>query len=242
MRTTMTAAAAFMVLFLLVTPAAASEAVKERSSAMAQTKPGPFVLPGLPYAENALEPVISARTLGFHYGKHHQGYVNKLNELVSGTDLADAKLEEVVARTAGQAEKQGIFNNAAQAWNHAFYWKSLSPKGGGRPSGRIGGKIEADFGSYEDFVKQFIDAGLAQFGSGWVWLVEENGALKILKTPNAQNPMSQKKGRALLVLDVWEHAYYLDYQNRRNDHLKTVVDKLINWEFAEKNLSGGISD
>lgn len=203
---------------------------------MAQSSQGQFVLPALPYEENALEPVISAKTISFHYGKHHQAYVNKLNELVAGTDLAGLALEDVIAKTAGQPDKAGIFNNAAQVWNHTFYWNSLSPNGGGRPSGVIGKRIEADFGSYENFAKQFADAGLAQFGSGWVWLVDDGGILKILKTPNAENPMSQKKGRALLVIDVWEHAYYLDYQNRRNDYLKTVIEKLINWEFAEKNL------
>ena len=210
--------------------------VQERSPSMAQSSQGQFVLPALPYEENALEPVISAKTISFHYGKHHQAYVNKLNELVAGTDLAGLALEDVIAKTAGQPDKAGIFNNAAQVWNHTFYWNSLSPNGGGRPSGVIGKRIEADFGSYENFAKQFADAGLAQFGSGWVWLVDDGGILKILKTPNAENPMSQKKGRALLVIDVWEHAYYLDYQNRRNDYLKTVIEKLINWEFAEKNL------
>jgi len=204
---------------------------------MAQPSQGQFVLPAIPYEENALEPVISAKTISFHYGKHHQAYVNKLNELVAGTDLAGLALEDVIAKTAGQPDKAGIFNNAAQVWNHTFYWNSLSPTGGGRPSGVIGKRIEADFGSYENFAKQFADAGLAQFGSGWVWLVDDEGILKILKTSNAENPMSQKKGRALLVIDVWEHGYYLDYQNRRNDYLKTVIEKLINWEFAEKNLT-----
>ncbi len=211
--------------------------VQERSPSMAQPSQGQFVLPAIPYEENALEPVISAKTISFHYGKHHQAYVNKLNELVAGTDLAGLALEDVIAKTAGQPDKAGIFNNAAQVWNHTFYWNSLSPTGGGRPSGVIGKRIEADFGSYENFAKQFADAGLAQFGSGWVWLVDDEGILKILKTSNAENPMSQKKGRALLVIDVWEHGYYLDYQNRRNDYLKTVIEKLINWEFAEKNLT-----
>lgn len=206
---------------------------------MAQTESGSFVLPALPYESNVLEPVISAKTLSFHYGKHHQAYVNKLNELVAGTEYAGLTLEEVIVRTAGRADTAGIFNNAAQVWNHTFYWNCLSPKGGGRPSGRIGKKIEADFGGYDNFVKQFTDAGLAQFGSGWVWLVEDGAVLKIIKTSNAENPMSQKKGKALLVLDVWEHAYYLDYQNRRNDYLKTAIDKLIDWEFAEKNLDRG---
>jgi superoxide dismutase, Fe-Mn family len=201
---------------------------------MAQTSTGSFTVPALPYAENALEPVISAKTLSFHYGKHHQGYVNKLNELVSGTEYANLQLDDVIAASAGRADKAGIFNNAAQVWNHSFYWNSLLPNGGGKPSGAIAKKIDAGFGSYEEFVKQFAEAGVAQFGSGWVWLIEDAGALKILKTPNAENPISQKKGKPLLVLDVWEHAYYLDYQNRRIDYLKTVIDKLINWSFAEK--------
>ncbi len=228
---------ALAVFFLPMTATAESKINQERSLAMLQTKSGTFVLPALPYEEDALEPVISAKTLSFHYGKHHQGYVNKLNELVAGTEFADMTLEDVIVRTAGRADKAGIFNNAAQVWNHTFYWNSLLPKGGGRPSGQIGKKIDADFGSYENFVKLFAEAGMAQFGSGWVWLVEDGGVLKIIKTPNAENPMSQKKGKALLVLDVWEHAYYLDYQNRRIDYLKTVIEKLINWEFAEKNLT-----
>jgi superoxide dismutase, Fe-Mn family len=214
-----------------------STIAQERSSPMVQTQSGSFVLPALPYEQKALEPVISANTLSFHYGKHHQAYLNKLNELVTGTELAKLPLEEVITKTAGQPDKAGIFNNAAQVWNHTFYWNSLSPKGGGKPSGKIGKKIEADLGSYDNFVKQFSEAGMTQFGSGWAWLVEDGGVLKIIKTPNAENPMSQKKGTAILVLDIWEHAYYLDYQNRRNDYLKTVIEKLLNWEFAEKNLT-----
>ena len=219
--------------------AAETETSQKRSLPMEQTKAGTFALPALPYAENALEPVISAKTISFHYGKHHQAYVNKLNELVAGTELAGLKLEDVIEKTAGKADKAGIFNNAAQVWNHTFYWNSLSPKGGGKPSGAIAKKIDADFGSYENFVKQFSDAGIAQFGSGWAWLVEDKGILKIVKTANAENPISQKSGKAILVLDVWEHAYYLDYQNRRADHLKAAIEKLINWEFAGKNLSSG---
>ncbi len=216
---------------------AKAEVTQERSPAMEEAKTGIFILPALPYGESALEPVISAKTLGFHYGKHHRGYVNKLNELISGTKFAGLKLEEIIEQTAGKAENAGIFNNAAQVWNHTFYWNSLSPNGGGKPAGMIGKKIEADFGSYENFVQQFSEIGTAQFGSGWVWLVEDGGTLKIVKTANAENPISQKKGKPILVLDVWEHAYYLDYQNRRSDHLKTMIDKLINWEFVEKNLS-----
>jgi len=202
---------------------------------MVDTKKAPFSLPALPYADNALDPYISSNTIGFHYRKHHNAYVAKLNELIAGTDLADLSLEEVIKKTAGNAEKAGIFNNAAQVWNHTFYWNSLSPKGGGNPSGALGQKIEDSFESYENFIKEFSTAGMTQFGSGWAWLIEENGKLKITKTPNAVNPLSQGQ-KALLTIDVWEHAYYLDYQNRRNDYLATVLDKLLNWEFAEKNL------
>lgn len=228
----------FTILFLPLMAMAKTEVNQERGVSMEQAKSGSFTLPALPYEQNALEPIISAKTLSFHYGKHHQAYVNKLNELVVGTEFTGRTLEDVIIATAGRSDKAGIFNNAAQDWNHTFYWNSLSPKGGGKPSGVMAKKIDAAFGSYENFAKQFADAGVAQFGSGWAWLVDDGGVLKILKTPNAENPMSQKKGKALLVLDVWEHAYYLDYQNRRNDYLKTVIEKLINWDFAEKNLSG----
>ncbi len=196
----------------------------------------PFVLSALPYAQNALEPSISAKTLSYHYGKHHKGYVDKLNELILGTGYEDMELEELIITPVGHDEKTGIFNNAAQVWNHDFYWNSLSPKGGGKPTGELGRKIEVGFGSYENFLKQFVEAGLTDFASGCAWLVENNGALKITKTSNAENPLCQGQGKALLALDVWEHAYYLDYQNRRNDYLKTILEKLINWRFAEMNL------
>jgi len=236
MKETIIGAMVFTVLILSVA-SAETDINQKRSIVMTQSKSGPFVLLELSYEQNALEPVISEKTISFHYGKHHQAYTNKLNALVEGVEFAGMKLEDVIAKTSGQADKAGIFNNAAQAWNHTFYWNSLSPEGGGRPKGEIGNKIDADFGSYENFIKQFSEAGMTQFGSGWVWLVEDAGVLKILKTPNAENPMSQKKGKALLVLDVWEHAYYLDYQNRRADYLKVVIEKLINWDFAEKNLT-----
>ena len=205
---------------------------------MIQTKAKPFVLAELPYDQNALAPTISAETLSYHYNKHHRAYLDKLNELVVGTEFEELELEEVIVKTAGHADKAGIFNNAAQVWNHDFYWNSLSPKGGGKPTGELGWKIEASFGSYENFLKQFVEAGLTDFGSGWAWLVEDHGVLKISKTSNAENPLSQGQGKALLALDVWEHAYYLDYQNRRNDYLKAVLDKLIHWRFAEMNLVG----
>ncbi len=204
---------------------------------MPQTKAKPFVLSELPYDQNALAPFISAETLSYHYNKHHQAYLDKLNELVPGTEFEDLKLEEVIAKTAGHADQTAIFNNASQVWNHDFYWNSLSPNGGGKPTGQLGMKIVSSFDNYETFIKEFAEAGLAHFGSGWVWLVEDHGVLKIVKTSNAENPLSQGRGKALLALDVWEHAYYLDYQNRRNDYSKTVLDKLINWNFAEMNLA-----
>ncbi len=200
---------------------------------MTPAKAKPFVLSALPYEQNALAPYISAETLKFHYHKHHRAYLDKLNELVSGTEFEALELEQVIAKTAGHADKAGIFNNAAQVWNHDFYWNSLSPKGGGKPTGELGRKIEADFGGYEKFLKEFAEAGMTDFGSGWAWLVEDHGTLKITKTSNAENPLSQGQGKALLALDVWEHAYYLDYQNRRNDYLKTILDKLIHWHFAQ---------
>ncbi len=204
---------------------------------MIQTKTESFTLPPLPYEQNALEPYISARTLSFHYGKHHQAYVNKLNELVLGSELAELKLEEIITKTCEDGNKGAIFNNAAQVWNHNFYWNSLLPKGGKKPSGELGRKIEISFGNYENFISAFAQAGMAQLGSGWVWLVKEHGILKITKTSNAGNPISQGRGTPLLALDVWEHAYYLDYQNRRNDYLTTILDKLMNWNFAAENFS-----
>lgn len=194
----------------------------------------PFMLPPLPYSENALDPVISAKTMQFHYGKHHQGYVAKLNELVQGTEFADKPLEEVIRATFGRSDQAAIFNNAAQIWNHTFFWNSMRPNAG-KPSGKILQRLEKDFNGYEPFLKEFAAAGMAQFGSGWAWLIEEAGKLKIMKTPNAENPMAHGK-KVLLTVDVWEHAYYLDYQNRRADFLNAVLGKLLNWEFAEKNL------
>ncbi len=203
---------------------------------MIQTKTEPFILPALPYEQNALAPFISARTLSFHYGKHHQAYGDKLNELVSGSEFAELKLEQIIVKTAGDSNQRAIFNNAAQVWNHTFYWSSLSPKRGGKPSGELKRKIEAAFESYENFIQEFAQAGMDQFGSGWVWLVKDAGTLKIVKTPDAENPMSQGRGKALLALDVWEHAYYLDYQNRRNDYLTAILDNLMNWNFAAENF------
>ncbi len=192
-------------------------------------------LPFLPYAENALEPVISAKTIGFHYGKHHKGYVDNLNKLIAGTEFADLPLEKIITQTAGKADKTAIFNNAAQTWNHTFYWRSLMPKGGGEPPAGLKQKIEASFGALDACKKELATAAMAQFGSGWVWLVLDGGKLKVVKTGNADVPMITGI-KPLLTIDVWEHAYYLDYQNRRADYVSAVLDKLINWNFAAENL------
>ena len=196
----------------------------------------PLTLPPLPYAENALEPIISANTISFHYGKHHKGYVDNLHKLVAGTEYADLSLENIITSTAGKAERTAIFNNAAQTWNHTFYWRSMMPKGGGEPPATLKKMIEASFGSVEACKKDLASAAVSQFGSGWAWLVLENGMLKVTKTANAGVP--QTLGfKPLLAIDVWEHAYYLDYQNRRADYVNAVLDKLINWEFALHNAS-----
>ena len=193
------------------------------------------ILPPLPYAENALAPVISANTVGIHYGKHHKGYVDTLNKLLAGTDLASLSLEKLIAETDGKADKVAIFNNAAQTWNHTFYWRSLRPKGGGEPPATLKQKIDASFGSLDACKKALATAATAQFGSGWVWLVLQAGKLKVVKTDNADTPLTQD-AKPLLTIDVWEHAYYLDCQNRRADYVNGVLDKLINWGFAADNL------
>lgn len=192
-------------------------------------------LPPLPFADNALDPVISANTLSFHYGKHHKAYVDNLNKLVAGTALADLSLEQVIAATSGQADKAGIFNNAAQIWNHTFYWNSLAPKGGGEPPAALKQRIEAAFGSLDACKQELATAATTQFGSGWAWLALDGDKLKVVKTANANVPLTEGM-KPLLVIDVWEHAYYLDYQNRRADYVNAVLDKLINWGFAENNL------
>lgn len=194
-----------------------------------------IVLPPLPYADNALEPVITARTIGFHYGKHHQGYVDNLVKLVKDTEFAELPLENIIASTAGVADKAAIFNNAAQVWNHTFYWQSLTPRGGSVPPAALQERIDTSFGSVDACKKELIAAAVAQFGSGWAWLVLDGDKLKVVKSANAANPL-QAGLKPLLTVDVWEHAYYLDYQNRRADHVTAVLDKLINWEFALKNL------
>lgn len=197
---------------------------------------GPIVLPPLPYAESALEPVISARTVGFHYGKHHKGYVDKLNELIAGGELADLPLETIVAKTAGNAEQVAIFNNAAQVWNHDFYWRSLKPGGGGKPSGGLARAIDATFGGHDELKKQLATAATSQFGSGWAWLVVDQRALKVVKTANADNSLTRGQ-TPLLTIDVWEHAYYLDYQNRRADHVNALLDSLVSWDLAAENFA-----
>ena len=197
----------------------------------------PFTLPKLPYAEEALAPVISAKTISFHSGKHHATYVKTLSELIAGTAYEDLSLEEIVVRAASdkEAAAKKIFNNAAQAWNHDFYWHSMTPKGG-VPKGKIKAALEKSFGDLEAFNKAFSQAAVGQFGSGWAWLVKGgDGALKIETTSNADTPIAHG-GTPLLVADVWEHAYYLDYQNRRPDHIASWLDKLVNWSFAEENL------
>jgi Fe-Mn family superoxide dismutase len=196
----------------------------------------PITLPPLPYAENALEPIISAKTLGFHYGKHHKTYVDNLNKLIAGTDFANLSLENIITKTAGQADHMPIFNNAAQTWNHTFYWKSMKLNGGGEPPDALKGKIEASFGSVDACKKELASTAVSQFGSGWAWLVIDGTQLKVVKTPNANMPMAVGL-KPLLVIDVWEHAYYLDYQNRRADYVNALLDKLINWEFALQNVN-----
>lgn len=196
-----------------------------------------FSLPELPYARNALVPLISEQTFDFHYGKHHQAYVTNLNKLLEGHDWADAPLEEVIKASALDASKTGIFNNSAQVWNHTFFWHSMTPGGGGKPDGDVAALIDRDFGSYDGFRSAFAQAGATQFGSGWAWLVIKGGKLELRKTPNAETPLTEPGATALLTLDVWEHAYYLDFQNRRPDFISAFLDKLVNWRFANDNLA-----
>jgi Fe-Mn family superoxide dismutase len=191
-------------------------------------------LPDLPYAENALEPIITAKTIGFHYGKHHKTYVDNLNKFIADTEFADLALEKIIAGAAGKPDKVAIFNNAAQVWNHTFFWKSLKPGGGGEPPAALKQKIETAFGSVDACKKELANMAVSQFGSGWAWLVLDGGTLKVAKTSNADCPLTTTM-KPLLTIDVWEHAYYLDYQNRRADYVNAVLDKLINWEFALQN-------
>jgi superoxide dismutase, Fe-Mn family len=194
----------------------------------------PFSLPPLPWAEDALQPVISKQTIEFHYGKHHAAYVNNLNGLVSGTDMADMSLEQIVRKVKDQSDKKAIFNNAGQVWNHTFFWNCLAPNRA-EPSKALADKVNESFGGMQQFEEQFVKAATGQFGSGWAWLTHNGGKLAIETTANADTPMAH--GRAcLLTVDVWEHAYYLDYQNRRPDFLKAVVGQRLNWKFASEQL------
>ena len=192
-------------------------------------------LPNLPYPKDALAPYISAQTLEFHHGKHHKAYVDNTNKLIEGTALASEPLETIIRNVAGDVSKAGLFNNAAQVWNHSFYWQCIKPKGGGMPAGAIADKIKTTWGSFEKFAEEFKNAGVTQFGSGWAWLVLDGNTLKITKTANADTPIAHGL-KPLLTVDVWEHAYYLDYQNRRPDYLTAFIENLINWDFVNANL------
>lgn len=200
----------------------------------AETK-ATVTLPALPYAQDALEPYISAKTMSFHYGKHHQGYVNNLNKLVANTPMESLSLEKIIKQSTGVAAQAAVFNNAAQVWNHSFFWQSMKPGGGGQPAGKLMERIKASFGSYEAFKTAFVAAAGGQFGSGWAWLIQEGDGLKIVTTANADTPLAHGQ-TALLTCDVWEHAYYLDYQNRRTDFVAIFLDHLANWDFAASLL------
>ena len=189
-----------------------------------------FELPPLPYAQDALAPHISAETLEYHYGKHHQTYVTNLNKLVEGTEFENAALEDVILKSDG-----GLFNNSAQVWNHTFYWDSMTPDGGGAPSGAVADAINSAFGSYDDFRAKFAEAATTQFGSGWAWLVDNGSGLEIMKTANADLPMKHS-AKALLTIDVWEHAYYIDFRNARPNYINTYLDSLVNWDFVAQNM------
>jgi superoxide dismutase, Fe-Mn family len=212
---------------------------RDSRSSESRSKPasatGPHTLPPLPYAGNALEPVISQETLSFHHGKHHKTYVETLNQLIVGTPFAALSLEEIILRTAGQERHTAIFNNAAQAWNHTFYWHSLTPKAGDRLPAALESKVKGSFGDFATLKRELGKAAIEQFGSGWSWLVLDGSELRVIKTGNSDDPLPQRL-KPLLTIDVWEHAYYLDYQNRRADYVHAVIDKLMNWEFAADNM------
>lgn len=194
-----------------------------------------FELPALPYPQDALEPYMSARTLEFHHGKHHQAYVTALNNLIKDTPLASKSLEDIVRESFGKPDLQGVFNNAGQHWNHQLFWPSLKKGGGGALPSELETRIVRDFGSVDAFKEAFTQAGVTQFGSGWAWLIVDNGVLKVTKTANGENPVAHGKV-TLFGVDVWEHSYYLDYQNRRADYLKAVLNNLANWEFVADRL------
>lgn len=198
----------------------------------------PFELPPLPYSQNALSPFISEKTVSFHYGKHHKKYIDTTNELIKGTQFEKSTLDQILNITAGKEGQQKIFNNAAQAWNHWFYWNSISPGGNKIPQGKIAEAINLSFGSYDYFAKELIRVAVDQFGSGWAWVILDGDKLSITKTDNAINPIIYGH-KPILTIDVWEHAYYLDYQNKRIDYVTAVVENCINWSFAESNLIEG---
>jgi Fe-Mn family superoxide dismutase len=196
-----------------------------------------FTQPALPFAMDALEAYgMKAETFEYHYGKHHKAYVDNLNKLTEGTDLANKSLEEVIQISFKDSSKAGIFNNAAQVWNHSFFWNCLKPAGGGTPTGNLAAKIDKDFGSFDKFKEEFSTAAATQFGSGWAWLVDDGGTLKVMKTPNAENPLAHGK-KALLTIDVWEHAYYIDFRNARPGFISNFLAKLVNWDFVAQNLA-----
>jgi Fe-Mn family superoxide dismutase len=203
-----------------------------------QTRIGPKTLGPLPWAEDALEPVISRETIKLHYHKHHKGYVDKLNGMIGGTELADLPLTEIILATAADPMKTKVFNNAAQVWNHDVYWRSLTPKGGGKPPAELLRRVEESFGSFADMERRLGEAAISQFGSGYAWLVEDGGRLRVIETSNADNPLVLGMN-TLVGLDVWEHAYYVDYQNRREDYVHAVLSERINWQYAADNLGRG---
>jgi Fe-Mn family superoxide dismutase len=198
-----------------------------------------YQLPALPYDYTALEPHISKSTLEFHHDKHHAAYVNKYNAAIEGTAHANQAIEDVIKAIYNDESKAGLFNNAAQAWNHSFYWNCMKPGGGGEPTGALADKIKADFGSFDKFKEELKNAAATQFGSGWAWLVLDNGTLKVTKTPNAVTPIATGQ-TPLLTIDVWEHAYYLDYQNKRPDYIDTFLNSLVNWDFVAEQLKAAM--
>jgi Fe-Mn family superoxide dismutase len=195
-----------------------------------------FELPPLPYPKNALAPHMSEQTFDFHHGRHHQAYVTNLNNLIKDSPLERQSLEDLIKGSYKDTTKTGVFNNAAQVWNHTFFWSSMKPHGGGAPSGNLSSAITRDCGGLDKFKEQFKATAVGQFGSGWAWLVADKGQLKIVGTPNAVTPLAEGQ-TALLTCDVWEHAYYLDYQNRRPDFVQAFLDHLVNWDFAAQNLA-----
>jgi Fe-Mn family superoxide dismutase len=220
----------------LLKAAAASGILLATDFSIAKNIPAGIALERLPYPKGALVPFISKRTVSFHYGKHHRGYVDKLNQAIKGTGFEKMPLQDIIKETAGKHQHQKIFNNAAQVYNHTLYWKSMKRRGGGSPKGKLAERLNGDLGGITGFRQAFLDAALGQFGSGWAWLTLDNQKLKVTRTANAETPLAQGQ-TPLLVIDVWEHAYYLDYQNRRKDYVLAFLDRLINWDFVAQSLS-----